>query len=57
MMYGTDRYGSHHSPLFASVLILQKVPVLPTNVMLSQWAPEGGGIFRPFNFPNVFPGE
>ena len=53
---GTDRYGAVHSPLFASVLLLQSRPVLPDAVQLSQFEPAGAGIFRPNNFPNVFPG-
>ena len=53
---GTDRYGAVRSPLFASVLLLQSPPVLPDDVQLSQFAPPRGGIFRPNNFPNIFPG-
>ena len=53
---GTDRYGAVQSPLFASVLLLQSPPALPNYVELSQLTPPGGGVFRPSNFPNVFPG-
>ena len=57
MTAGTDRYGAVHSPLFASVLLVTSPPKLPDDVTLTQFFPPGGGLFRPYNFPNVFLGE
>ncbi len=56
IVYGTDRYGREHSPLFAGMLIRSEIPTLPPDLIISgQGEQPKPGIA--LNIPNVFRGS